>query len=111
MVVLNVTYKCKSGKREEFLEAVKTEKIGELCRQEEGNIRYDFYLSAEDPDGMMLLEQWADEGILSKHQQQPHFKRMGELKKDFVEETIFEKYIAELPEHPEKAKELGLLKK
>lgn len=95
MVVLNVTYKCKKDRREEFLEAIWAEGIDSACRQEEGNIRYDFYLSAEDEDKMLLLEQWADEDILSRHQQQPHFRRMGELKKEFVEETIFEKYVSE----------------
>lgn len=95
MVVLNVTYKCKKDRRAEFLEAIWAEGIDSACRQEEGNIRYDFYLSAEDEDKMLLLEQWADEDILSRHQQQPHFRRMGELKKEFVEETIFEKYVSE----------------
>ena len=92
MVVLNVTYRCRKDRREEFLEAVFAEGIDSLCRQEEGNIRYDFYFSAEDDDKMLLLEQWESEEILAKHQQQAHFRRMGELKKDFVEETFFEKY-------------------
>ena len=39
MIILNVTYQCKSGKREEYLKAIKTEGIDVACRAEEGNRR------------------------------------------------------------------------
>jgi hypothetical protein len=35
------------------------------------------------------------QAALSAHQAQEHFKRLGEIKNEFVDETILEKYITE----------------
>lgn len=95
MIVLNVTYKCKEDMREEFLEAIMTEGIDAACRAEDGNIKYDYYMSTQDDNEMLLLEKWRDAEALSAHQAQEHFKRLGEIKNEFVNETILEKYITE----------------
>lgn len=92
MIVLNVTYKCKPGMREAFLDAIKAEGLDAASRAEEGNSRYDFYFSVDSEDGVALIEYWRDEECLALHNTQPHFKRMGELKKEFVEEVDLKKY-------------------
>ncbi|MBQ3292492.1 MAG: antibiotic biosynthesis monooxygenase [Mogibacterium sp.] len=95
MIVLNVTYKCKTDMREEFLEAIMAEGIDVACRAEDGNFKYDYYMAAGDENEMLLVEKWRDADALSAHQAQAHFKRLGELKNEFVEETILEKYYTE----------------
>ena len=92
MVVLNVTYKCKPGMKEKFLEAIKAEGIDELCRGEDGNIKYDYYFPADGSDEMLLVEKWRDADALAVHGKQPHFARLGELKAEYVEDTIIEKF-------------------
>ena len=93
MIVLNVTYKCKAGMREEFLEAIVSEGIDVACRAEAGNIKYDYYMSTDHDDEMLLVEKWCDADAVTSHGQEAHFKRLGEIKNEFVEETIIEKYI------------------
>ena len=44
MIVLNVTYKCKTGMRDTFLEKINAEGIGEACRAEDGCEKYDYYI-------------------------------------------------------------------
>ena len=73
MEILNVTYKCKEGMRKEFLETIKAEGLDEASRAEAGNIKYDFYFA-------------------ESHNTEPHFKRFGELKAEFVQETVLERY-------------------
>ena len=92
MEILNVTYKCKEGMREKFLEAIKAEELDAASRAEAGNIKYDFYFSDGDPDELFLFEKWSDEAAVKSHNSEPHFKRFGELKAEFVQETILERY-------------------
>ena len=92
MIVLNVTYKCKPGLRDEFLEMIMAEGIDEACRAEDGNIKYDYYLPADGNDELLLVEKWRDADALAVHGRQPHFARIGELKADYVEETAIEKF-------------------
>ena len=93
MIVLNVTYKCKAEMREEFLEAIVSEGIDVACRAEAGNIKYDYYMSADKADEMLLVEKWRDADAVTSHGQEAHFKRLGEIKNEYVEETIIEKYV------------------
>jgi len=60
MIVLNVTYKCKPGMREAFLDAIKAEGLDAASRSEEGNSKYDFYFAADNPDELFLVEYWRD---------------------------------------------------
>ena len=92
MIVLNVTYKCKPDLRDEFLEKIYTEGIDIASRSEEGNIKYDYYTPVDGVDDLLLLEKWSDADALAAHGKQPHFARLGELKKEFVIDTIIEKF-------------------
>ena len=92
MIVLNVTYKCKPGKREEFLKAIMAEGIDAACRAEAGNIKYDYYRPVDGSDDLLLVEKWRDADVLAVHGKQPHFARIGELKPAFVEDTVIEKF-------------------
>lgn len=91
MIVLNVTYKCKPGMREKFLEAIKAEGLDAASRNEEGNSKYDYYFAADYPDELFLVEHWADAESIAIHSKMPHYLRLGELKGDFVEETLLKK--------------------
>ena len=92
MLVLNVTYQCKPGMREEFLEQIWAEGIDEASRAEPGNLKYDYYLPTDDSDELLLVEKWADAEALAAHGRQPHFARLGELKPQFVGNTVIERF-------------------
>ena len=92
MEILNVTYKCKEGMREKFLETIMSEGLDAASRAEAGNIKYDFYVAYADPEELFLFEKWRDEEAVKSHNSEPHFKRFGELKAEFVQETILERY-------------------
>jgi quinol monooxygenase YgiN len=93
MIVLNVTYKCKPQKRDDFLEMIMSEGIDVECRAEEGNLKYDYYIPTDDSDDLLLVEKWRDKEALAIHSKQPHFARLGEIKKEFVNDTIIEKFV------------------
>ena len=95
MIVLNVTYKCKPEMREEFLEMIYTEGIDVACRAENGNLKYDYYTPADGSDDLLLIEKWRDADALAAHGKQPHYARLGELKAEFVNETVIEKFVPE----------------
>jgi quinol monooxygenase YgiN len=94
MIVLNVTYKCKPEMRDEFLEMIVTEGIDAASRADAGNMKYDYYLPADDSDELLLVEKWSDAEALAGHGRQPHLARLGELKTKYVTDTIIEKFEA-----------------
>ena len=95
MIVLNVTYKCSPEKREAFLKQLNEEGLAAACRAETGNIKYDYYLPANDADELLLVEKWKDQAALKAHTQLPHFARIGEVKNAIGIETVIEKFVVE----------------
>lgn len=91
MPVFHVTFKCRPGMREAFLEKLKAEGIVAACRGEEGNLGYDYYFSAENSCDLLLIEKWKDFGALAAHAKQAHMKRMDEIKAEYVTDMTIEK--------------------
>ena len=92
MIVLNVTYKCKADKRVDYLAAIQKEKIDEASRAEDGCSKYEYYTSITHLDEVLLIEKWKDAEAIEFHKEQKHFARLGELKVEYVDETIIEKF-------------------
>jgi len=95
MIVLNVTYKCKPGMNKAFLAKLNEEGLGAACRAEDGNIKYHYYLPTDGSDELLLVEKWRDKDALRAHAAPPHFARIGEVKTEFVDDTVIEKFVAE----------------
>ena len=95
MLVLNVTYKCKPDMREEFMAMVYTEGVDIACRTKDGNIKYDYYTPVGSSDDLLLDEKWRNADALAAYGRQPHYARLGELKAEYVDETVIEKLVIE----------------
>lgn len=95
MLVFNVTFKCKSEMREEFLEMIMTEGIDAASRAEAGNLAYDFYIPVENGDDLFLVEKYKDADAVMAHVKQPHVAKLVELRNEYVTDVVMEKYEAE----------------
>ena len=56
---------------------------------------YNYYIPTDGGDDLFLLEKWRDVAALAEHGKQPHLARLKEIKAEYVNETVIEKYIAE----------------
>ena len=92
MIVLNVTYKCKPDMQEEFLERIFSEGIDTASRAEEGNLKYDYYIPVDGSDDLLLVEKWRDAEAIAAHGRQPHLAKLQELKREYVTDTVIERF-------------------
>ena len=93
--VFNVTYILKEGALDDFLEALYTIGVARETRREDGCMGYEYFTSIDDPEKLFLVEHWRDEAAQLAHLQSAHIKALGEVKANYVEETILEKFIVE----------------
>ena len=91
-VVLHVFYSCKSAMAEDFVRALKEEGLQALVRAEEGCLQYDYHLSCEEEDTVVLLEHWANAAALEKHSASPVMERIQALKERYVRATRVERF-------------------
>ena len=92
MLVFNVTFRCRPGMRDEFLEKIISEGIQDAGRAEEGNLQYDYFIPVDGSDDLFLVEKYRDEDAVAAHVRQAHVARLVELKELYVTDLILEKY-------------------
>lgn len=79
-VVINVHYRGCGGSVRRFVEDMVSEGVLEAVRAEDGCIGYEYFVSFDDPDSMVLIEHWRDEAALEAHARSENMKRIGSLK-------------------------------
>lgn len=84
---LLVEYRLKKKSAAEFLRALSELDIARLTRGERGCVRYEYYAPAEENGTLLLLEEWESAELQALHLEQPHMKRLAEIKPDHVSET------------------------
>lgn len=82
-----VNYFAKPGRREEFLRRVVEGGILSAIREENGCQRYDYYLSCQDENEILLVEQWESPEHQRVHMEQEHMKRLRAIKDECIAET------------------------
>jgi quinol monooxygenase YgiN len=72
MVVVHVTFQVKPEARDAFLAAAKVASATTRAL-EPGNQSYRFSVDVDDPDTIVLVEEWVDKDALVAHTKLPHF--------------------------------------
>ena len=91
-IILHVTYTCKPAMAGPFVLAVKEAGLQKAIRGEEGCLQYDYHLSCEGEDQVVLIERWQSEEALRRHGAQPHMQRLAALKEPYVLDTRVERF-------------------
>ncbi|MBS6824028.1 MAG: antibiotic biosynthesis monooxygenase [Oscillibacter sp.] len=86
-LTLYVRYLAKPGCRENFLRQLTTEGIIDAIRREDGCLRYDYFLSVQNADEILLVEQWQTEEKQQAHLRAPHMDRLRQLKSEYVDDA------------------------
>ena len=87
MYTIYVVFKCFDGKREAFIDRVKSEGVVDAIRAENGCIRYDYYFSEKDADEILLIEAWETKEHQQIHLTQPHMDTLRAFKGEYIEAT------------------------
>ena len=87
MLKLSVNYFAMPGRREEFLRRIVESGILTAIRKEDGCLRYDYYLSCQNEDEILLIEEGESREQQRVHMEQEHMKRLMDIKNDCIAET------------------------
>lgn len=65
-----------------------SKELVDSSRNDEGNIDYDLYESATNPNTFIIFETWNSQAMLDKHSASPHFKRLVPAIQNLSDMTI-----------------------
>ena len=79
------------GQRDAFLQEVAAAGILAKVQQEDGFERYDYYLSAADPDELLIVEEWDSEAQQQAHVNTDHMAQLRAIKEKYVASTAMQR--------------------
>ena len=102
MLTVLIRYKGKEENVKHFVQEMISSGIVGQIRNEEGNIRYEYFFPLDDPNSVLLVDSWINQEALDKHHQLPLMKEIVKKKKKYDLHMEVEKYQSIVDDRDEK---------
>ena len=96
-ITVNLYYTGENGNARKFAEEMKLSGTVDAIRDEEGNERYEYFFSMDDPETVLLIDRWKDQDALDFHHKSEMMKMIAELRKKYKLRLRTELYINDKP--------------
>ena len=80
---INIRYTGPKGAAKKYVKEMEQSGIAARIRAVEGCIRYDYFFPADDPDGLLLIDEWADQAALDRYHASPMMKEAAALREKY----------------------------
>ena len=98
-ITVNLRYTGTDGNAKKFAEEMVSSGTVDAIRAEEGNLRYEYYQSMDDPETILLIDSWANQEAIDKHHATPMMDTIAKLREKYDLHMTVERYTAaETPE-------------
>ena len=101
-IVVNLRYTGKSGSARAFAEEMTSSGTVDVIRNENGNLRYEYYLSFDDPETVLLIDEWTDQAAIDRHHASPMMQKIAELREKYDLHMTVERYVSDEGGLPDK---------
>ena len=98
-ITVNLRYSGVDGNALKFAEEMISSGTVDAIRAEEGNLRYEYYQSLDNPETILLIDSWASQEAIDAHHATPMMATIAELRKKYDLHMTVERYTgADMPE-------------
>ena len=101
-IIVNLRYTCKNGAARAFAEEMTQSGTVEAIRKEDGNLRYEYYLSFDDPETVLLIDEWTDQAAINRHHASPMMQKIAELRDKYDLHMMVERCVSDKGGVPDK---------
>ena len=91
-ITVNLYYTGSDGSARQFAEEMVSAGVVERVRAEEGNLRYEYFFPMDDPETVLLIDQWKDQVALDIHHKSPMMKEIAKLRDKYHLRLRVERY-------------------
>ena len=101
-IIVNLRYTGKNGSARAFAEEMTKSRTVDAIRKEDGNLRYEYYLSFDDPETVLLIDEWTDQAAIDRHHASSMMQKIAELRDKYDLHMTVERYVSDEDGTPEK---------
>ena len=103
MITVNIYYSGTNGSARSFAEEMEKSGIADKIRAEKGKVRYEYFYPKNDPETVLLIDEWEDQAAIDLHHASPMMQTITELREKYKLSMKVQRYISDdLPESDKK---------
>ena len=91
-ITVNLRYTGTDGNALKFAEEMISSGTVDAIRAEEGNLRYEYYPSLDDPETILLIDSWASQEAIDAHHATPMMATIAALREKYDLHMTVERY-------------------
>lgn len=104
-ITINIYYTGEKDNARKFAEEMISSGIVSDIRNEDGNLKYDYFFSMNDEETILLIDSWKDQKTLDKHHASPMMDKIIKLREKYNLSMKVERYVSDeggIPKQDEK---------
>ena len=102
MITVNLYYTGTNGSARAFAEEMVQTGVVTAIRAEDGNLRYEYFFPMDDPETVLLIDQWRDQEAIDVHHASPMMGQIAALREKYDLHLKVERCISDDAGLPEK---------
>ena len=102
MITVNLYYTGSDGSARAFAEDMVRSGVVSAIRAEEGNLRYEYYFPMDDPETVLLIDQWRDQAAIDAHHASAMMSQIAALREKYDLHMKVERFVSDERGLPEK---------
>ena len=102
MITVNLYYTGKDDAARAFAEEMVSSGTVASIRAEDGNLRYEYFFPMDDPETVLLIDQWRDQDAIDVHHASPMMGRIAALREKYDLHMKVERFVSDDSGLPEK---------
>ena len=91
-ITVNLRYTGKNGSAKAFAEEMTSSGTVSAIRKEQGNLRYEYYVSLDDPVTVLLIDEWTDQAAIDRHHASPMMRTIAQLREKYDLHMTVQRY-------------------
>jgi len=102
MITVNLYYTGSNGSAKAFAEEMVRSGVVSAIRAEEGNLRYEYFFPMDDPETVLLIDQWRNQAAIDEHHASPMMAEIAALREKYDLHMKAERFVSDESGLPEK---------
>ncbi|WP_455679808.1 putative quinol monooxygenase [Streptococcus sp.] len=94
-ITVNLYYKGVNGNARKFMEEMEKSGTADAIRAEKGNLRYEYFFPASDPETLLLIDSWENQEAIDAHHVSPMMATLAELRDKYDLHMTVERYLSD----------------
>ena len=94
-ITVNLRYTGQNGHARRCAQEMTDSGTVAAIRDEEGNLRYEYYQSLDDPETVLLIDQWTDQAAIDAHHASPMMATIAALREKYDLHMTVERYVSD----------------